>query len=121
MEKMKKRIRKKLYKGEFQELGFQILLRIDLQDQYEIDRFIDDLQEYNYPCGMSLCGGGCPSEENQEIFELRFLFTPQKRGSLTEHHRKLISEWCKNKNEIVEYNSDYYLALGSDEGLLILN
>jgi len=99
---MKKRIRKKLHKGEFQELGFQVLLKINLQDS-EIDQFIDELQEYYYQYGMSSCGGGYPSEDNQEIYELSFLFTPQKRGSLTEQHRKLIAEWCMGKSEIIDY------------------
>jgi uncharacterized protein len=92
---MKKRLRKKLHKGEFQEFGFDILIQFKQTISFDkkeifIDDFIELIEELNLLFG----GGG--SELKMEGF-----ITAEK-GSVTNLHENKISSWLESKSDIVE-------------------
>jgi uncharacterized protein len=92
---MKKRLRKKLHKGEFQEFGFDILIQFKQTISFDkkevfIDDFIELIEELNLLFG----GGG--SELSLEGF-----ITAEK-GSVTNLHENKISSWLESKSDIVE-------------------
>ena len=93
---MKKRMRKKLYLGEFQEFGFEVQFRLpaelsaaDLEVFFE--RFMAEAVERN---GL-MAGGGCGTD--WDIF-----VTLADRGSAEEKHRKLVDDWLKNSSQVSE-------------------
>jgi uncharacterized protein len=92
---MKKRLRKKLHKGEFQEFGFDILIQFKQTISFDkkevfIEDFIELIEELNLLFG----GGG--SELSLEGF-----ITAEK-GSVTNLHENKISSWLESKSDIVE-------------------
>jgi uncharacterized protein len=92
---MKKRLRKKLHKGEFQEFGFGILIQFKQTISFDkkeifIDDFIELIEELNLLFG----GGG--SELTLEGF-----ITAEK-GSVTNLDENKISSWLESKSDIVE-------------------
>jgi uncharacterized protein len=92
---MKKRLRKKLHKGEFQEFGFDILIQFKQTISFDkkeifIDDFIELIEELNLLFG----GGG--SELTLEGF-----ITAEK-GSVTNLHENKISSWLESKSDLVE-------------------
>lgn len=89
---MKKRLRKKLHKAEFKELGFE--LQFDLldtmvdQNEY-LDfclRFLKEAIEEN----DLLCGGGIGTGG-------RLMIVRHSRGSVTEEQRDLVVNWLSNQ------------------------
>jgi uncharacterized protein YggL (DUF469 family) len=84
---MKKRLRKKLHKGEYQELGFGI--EGEFIDNFNADKFLDDFIEFCENNNLQ-CGGG----NNCEFFD--FFVTLQGRGSVTEDLKKKVKEWLIN-------------------------
>ncbi len=106
---MKKRLRKKLHKGEFQEFGFEILIHFQQTITFEkkeifFDDFIELIEELNLLFG----GGG--SKLKMEGF-----ITAEK-GSVTNLHENKISSWLESKSDIIEsfkiekkdaWNGDY--------------
>jgi len=94
---MRKRLRKKLHKGEFQEMGFEIRFRIS-KDVDEaafnalIDAFIEQAIEEN---GLMFGGGGHRKWEG--------FVTLERRGSATEEHRQLVQQWLENQPQILEH------------------
>ena len=88
---MKKRLRKKLHKAEFKELGFE--LQFDLPDSAMdqndyLDfclRFLKEAIEEN----DLLCGGGIGVGG-------RLMIVRRSRGSVTEEQRSLVVNWLKN-------------------------
>jgi uncharacterized protein len=92
---MKKRLRKKRHKGEFQEFGFDIIIQfkqtISSQKREKLfGDFIELIEELNLLFG----GGG--SELKMEGF-----ITAEK-GSVTNLHENKISSWLESKSDIVE-------------------
>lgn len=92
---MKKRVRKKLRRGEFQELGFEVRFRAveDISDEAfdaVVDAFIRQAIEAN---GL-LCGGGGKRPE-WEVF-----VTLDRRGSTTEAHRQAVQRWLATHPEV---------------------
>lgn len=92
---MKKRLRKKLRRGEFQELGFEICFRAaeDISEETfdnVVDAFISQAIEAN---GL-ICGGGGRKPE-WEVF-----VTLDRRGSATEMHRQTVQRWLATYPEI---------------------
>ena len=60
---MKKRLRKKLHKGEFQELGFAVSWQFtDTLDTKELDTFFDALLVMVEGRGLTFGGGGGPEQ-----------------------------------------------------------
>jgi uncharacterized protein len=94
---LKKRVSKKLHTGEFQELGFRVLVRMNEALTSEaretlLDEFILQAIETN---GL-LFGGG--SDER----ELRGFVTRAGRGSATHAHRAAVEAWLTNRLEVIE-------------------
>ena len=95
---MKKRLRKKLHLGEFQEFGFDVACRFvkNLSDD-QIDRFIDtfiiEAIENNGLC----CGGG--GDKN----EWSVFVTRDGRDSVTESHREKVASWLKSNEFVAEF------------------
>jgi len=94
---MKKRLRKKLRLGEFQELGFDVFFRVvdntpdDVFDGV-VDAFILQAIETN---GLSCGGGGKNSEWNVFV-------TLDRRGSATDEHRQAVQRWLETCPEVKE-------------------
>ncbi|MSS71843.1 MAG: DUF469 family protein [Candidatus Latescibacteria bacterium] len=94
---MRKRLRKKLHLGEFQELGFEVSFRVadDLSsDAFDrlVDIFIDQAIEGN---GLVCGGGGRPP--NWSVF-----VTIDGRGGVTEDHRRAVQQWLASQPEVRE-------------------
>ena len=96
---MKKRLRKKLRKGEFQEMGFYIRFRLpeDLGEE-DLDAFLDqflteaiDAQELDF--------GGGGRHEWQGFVVLN------RRGSATEEHRKHVDGWLSSHPQVLEHRA----------------
>jgi uncharacterized protein YggL (DUF469 family) len=85
---VRKRLRKKLHVGEFQELGFEVRFQVADNLSYDafdtvVDAFISQAIEAH---GL-LCGGGGTNPE-WSVFVTRV-----GRGSATEGHRQAIETW----------------------------
>ena len=93
---MKKRMRKKLYLGEFQEFGFEVQFRLpaDLSEPDQ-EKFFDTFMDEAIERHGLMCGGGCGTD--WDIF-----VTLADRGSATEKHRKLVEDWLGNSPLVSE-------------------
>jgi len=90
---MKRRLRKKLHKAEFQEHGFNLefdLSETDNKDFFEkfLDSFLIEAIEGN---GLE-CGGG--GREHQEFFIVR------NRGSVSEEQLNAVKEWLEKQPQV---------------------
>jgi hypothetical protein len=94
---MRKRLRKKLHKGEFQEMGFEIRFRMsnDL-DEAAFDALIDAFIEQAIEANGLMFGGGGQREWKGFV-------TLERRGSATEEHRQLVQRWLENQPQILEH------------------
>lgn len=95
---MRKRLRKKLHKGEFQEFGFDLRFRLSPGLSEEVfgaflNALLGECIEAN---GLFFGGGG---KEEIEGF-----VTLSGRGSATEEHRRILMRWLKDRLEVVEYS-----------------
>lgn len=95
---MRKRLRKKLHKNEFQEMGFEVQFRMpsdltesDFDDL--IDLFIEEAIEAN---GLSFGGGG--GDEWSGFVAL------DGRGSTTDEHREKVGQWLESRPQILEWH-----------------
>jgi uncharacterized protein len=96
--RMKKRLRKKLRKGEFQELGFSVkfILRDNISKE-ELDSFLDTyIVEAIESHGLVFGGGGHHKWEG--------FITLDQRGSTTEDHRQQVASWLSKHQDILEFN-----------------
>lgn len=95
---MKKRLRKKLHKGEFKEVGFEINCKIDSNISESVyDKFIDDFVDKIEDKGLCFGGGG--SKDNWSG-----VISKDKNYLCTEASDKsYISNWLKSKKEIIEH------------------
>jgi uncharacterized protein len=93
---MRKRIRKKLFLGEFQEFGFEVQFRLppDLSDQDQ-EAFFDAFMTEAIEGPGLMCGGGCGMD--WDIF-----ITLADRGSAQESHRKLVEDWLRKSSLVSE-------------------
>jgi len=90
---MKRRLRKKLHKAEFQELGFNLefdLSKANSKDFFEkfLDSFLIEAIEDN---GLE-CGGG--GREHQDFFVVRY------KGSVSEEQRNAVKEWLEKQPQV---------------------
>ncbi len=94
---MRKRLRKKLRRGEFQELGFEVRFRMssDLREA-AFDALIDAFLEQAIEAHGLMFGGGGKSEWEGFV-------TLERRGSATEEHRQLVQRWFESQPHILEY------------------
>jgi len=92
---MKKRLRKKLHVGEFQEFGFNLTIKFTGENTLDaLDAFVETfLDEMIDPNGLDFGGGG-------DCLDFVGFVVLAARGSVTEEHRALTSAWLE-KNEAV--------------------
>jgi uncharacterized protein len=95
---VRKRLRKKLHQGEFQEMGFEVRFRISSDlDELAVDALIDTFLEKAIEANGLVFGGGGRAEWNG-------LVTLERRGSVTEAHRQLVERWLASQPQILEYH-----------------
>ncbi len=92
---MKKRLRKKLHKEEFKEIGFEIECVLDNQlSEPDFDKFIDDFIEAIEGKGLAFGGGG------SHITSWEGIISREKRYSCTDNaDKEFILNWMKSRNE----------------------
>jgi hypothetical protein len=92
---MNKRVRKKLRRREFQELGFEVRFRAveDISDE-AFDTIVDAFISQTIEANGLLCGGGGRKPE-WEVF-----VTLDRRGSTTEVHRQTVQQWLATRPEV---------------------
>ncbi len=93
---MRKRLRKKLYKDEFKEIGFEIqcVLKENISEP-EFDKFIDDFIDAVEERGLTFGGGGSHKTSWEGII------AKEKRYSCTnESDKEFMLNWVKSRNEI---------------------
>lgn len=91
---MKKRLRKKLHRGEFQEFGFcvsfDLVPGLTVQERnHVLDEFIDMIEQH----GLEFGGGG--ARDTWEGF-----VALDSRGTATETHRAAVREWLQTQAKI---------------------
>jgi len=92
---MKKRLRKKLHVGEFQELGCEVRFQVvDNLSQDAFDAVMDAFISQAIEAHGLLCGGGGKNPE-WSVFVTR-----EGRGSLTEEHRQAVERWLASRAEV---------------------
>jgi hypothetical protein len=94
---MKKRIRKRLHKGEFQEFGFRVLVKMKEGLTSEArEAFLDEFILQAIEAKGLLFGGGTDERE------LSGFVTQADRGSATDAHRRGVGAWLQNRLEVIE-------------------
>ncbi len=88
-----RRIRKKLYLGEFAVLGFEISCETDIHDFDRYDAFVDDFIYYINSLGLCFGGGGL------ELFE-GFLCPTERYGNATEEQKAQVLTWLEARSEV---------------------
>lgn len=84
---MRKRLRKKLRLGEFQELGFEVQFRLpDDWTEAELDRFWEFFIAVAIEREGLICGGGCGRTWDITVMRAH-------RRSATEADRSKLSQW----------------------------
>ena len=93
---MRKRLRKKFYKGEFQELGFELNGKFSKDFTIDnIDKFYDDFIEYVESIDCEIGGGN-----SGQTFD--FFVAKASRGSITSEQKSNIVKWVTNYHSIDE-------------------
>ena len=95
---MKKRLRKKLHVGEFQEFGFTVTISFTEGHTDEgLDTFIETfLDEMVDPSGLDFAGSGDP----RDFTGFLVLAT---QGSATEAHREAARTWLEKREEVASF------------------
>ena len=88
-----RRIRKKLYLGEFAILGFDVSCKTSITDFDSYDKFVDEF--IDYIDGISLCFGG----GGLELFE-GFLCSTDRYGNATEEQKAQVLAWLEARPEV---------------------
>ena len=88
-----RRIRKKLFLGEFAILGFEISCETDINDFDRYDVFFDDFVDYIDGLGLCFGGGGL------ELFE-GFLCSTDRYGNATEEQKEQVLAWLEARPEV---------------------
>ncbi|BCG14522.1 MULTISPECIES: YggL family protein [Vibrio] len=88
-----RRIRKKLFLGEFAILGFEISCETDINDFDRYDAFVDDFIDYIDELGLCFGGGGL------ELFE-GFLCSTNRYGSATKEQKAQVIKWLEARPEV---------------------
>ncbi|PMH43244.1 hypothetical protein BCU68_04445 [Vibrio sp. 10N.286.49.B3] len=93
LENKNRRIRKKLFLGEFAILGFEISCKTSITDFAQYDTFVDDFIDYIDSIGLCFGGGGL------ELFE-GFLCSIERYRSATEEEKQQVLTWLENREEV---------------------
>jgi uncharacterized protein YggL (DUF469 family) len=107
---MKKRLRKKLNLGEFQETGFEITWKLKEQSDEDVEKFLDEFLGAVVSQGLAF-GGGSTDDGSWEG-----VIVKSKRCACTDaSDKEFVSEWFKNRTDIEEYTvgHEYDLWYGS--------
>lgn len=95
---MKKRLRKKLRKGEFTEFGFEITITFsekakEINFDEWLDKFIEEIEKNNLAFG----GGGDFNDFSG------YIVSSKKRKSTTNNDREIIKNWLSKQDNINEF------------------
>lgn len=109
---MRKRLRKKLFLREFQEMGFDLKAKMNLPDEAALDafwgKFVQQVEENNVHCH------GAFGNEELDMFVLVGKIGPEA----VERRTKLV-EWLKTQPEVSEINAgelvDAFYSDGCDD------
>lgn len=94
---MRKRLRKKLHLGEFQEFGFEVRFRgADDLSNDSFDSIVDAFITQAIEASGLMCGGEGKNPE-WTVF-----VTLNRRGSATEEHRQAVQKWLEAQQEVKE-------------------
>ncbi|EIV8493709.1 YggL 50S ribosome-binding family protein [Vibrio vulnificus] len=93
VENKNRRLRKKLFLGEFAILGFEISCETDIHDFDRYDVFVDDFIDFIDAKGLCFGGGGL------EHFE-GFICAKERYESATEEQRAAVVEWLNTRAEV---------------------
>ena len=88
-----RRLRKKLFLGEFAILGFEISCETDINDFDRYDAFVDEF--IDYIDGLNLCFGG----GGLELFE-GFLCCNARYADATEEQKAQVVAWLEAREEV---------------------
>jgi len=86
----KKRLRKKLFLGEFAIYGFKFDCKVNLKSEAEVDQFLDEIIDLAVSRKLQVGGGG-----GQSGFGM-FVCSEHNYGSATEEDREIFKEWLTN-------------------------
>jgi uncharacterized protein YggL (DUF469 family) len=86
-EKMKRRIQKKLYLGEFAILGFEFSCSIDDMDEDKVNDFFTDLLTFLEDNNMMFSGGGTKDNFGG------YITSPNRYGCNTDEDRSALETW----------------------------
>ncbi len=99
--KRSRRLRKKLYVGEFTVFGFEASMSFDDIDETVLDSFLDELLAFVSSRNLSIsCGGGVDEFD-------AFICSGERYGSATEDDREALSNWLNEKAFIQNIEVDY--------------
>lgn len=95
---MKKRLRKKLHLGEFQEFGFTLNIKFTEENTNDaLDLFVEALlDEVIDPNGLDFGGGG-------DRFDFAGFVVLAARGSVTEEHRAQTTAWLEKRTDVASF------------------
>ncbi|AEH33140.1 DUF469 family protein [Vibrio anguillarum] len=93
LENKNRRIRKKLFLGEFAILGFEVSCTTSIKDFEQYDLFVDEFIDYVDNIGLCFGGGGL------EIFD-GFVCAADRYRSATEEDKALVVKWLENRAEV---------------------
>ncbi|AXY02607.1 YggL 50S ribosome-binding family protein [Vibrio alfacsensis] len=88
-----RRLRKKLFLGEFAILGFEISCETDINDFDRYDAFVDEFIDYIDTLNLCFGGGGL------ELFE-GFLCSTDRYASATEEQKAQVLAWLQARPEV---------------------
>lgn len=88
-----RRIRKKLFLGEFAILGFEISCETDINDFDRYETFVDEFVDYIDSLGLCFGGGGLG------LFE-GFLCSTERYGDATEEQKAQVLAWLEARPEV---------------------
>jgi uncharacterized protein YggL (DUF469 family) len=108
---MKKRLRKKLNFGEFQETGFEITWKPKEQSEADLDKFLEEFLAAITSKGLAF-GGGSAEDKSWEGVVVK----NKRYASPDAADKEFVSEWFKNRTDIEEYTvgHDFDLWYGSE-------
>ncbi|MDO8550857.1 MAG: 50S ribosome-binding protein YggL [Ignavibacteria bacterium] len=96
---MKKRIRKKLHKGEFKETGFNLkCIFNDKVQESGFDQFIDNFITAIEVKGLTFGGSGSLKSSWEGIIAKEKSYTCTEQSD-----KEYISNWLKHKNELKDF------------------
>ncbi|MBB1315940.1 MULTISPECIES: YggL family protein [Aliivibrio] len=93
LENKNRRIRKKLYLGEFAILGFELSCKTEFKDFDQYDVFVDEFIDYINSIDLCFCGGGL------ELFE-GFVCSTERYDSATAEQQLLVANWLDSRPEV---------------------